>query len=168
MRVSDRLARLVTRTINEQHRIHGHVTRKGVTDRVVTQISRSGGPSAFGISQADLLLALRLYVGTEVLHQFKAPLPENTYGRALKSAPAILVQLMHGLPNCIAIEEGADANWVRSLDATSEQWQQHADLKRHKAEQTLAAVDKPQDVARYLAEYGFRCLADLLNGGTTT
>lgn len=168
MRTNAKLADLVSRTLRDQRKQHGHVTLKDVTDRVVTYITTHGGPSKFGIGQAELLMALRLIAGTEVRSQLKEGLPENTYGRVLPGAPPILVQLMRGLPQYIALGEGPGAKWRYTLDATPEDWQDHADMVRIKAEQTLRAVNKPVDISRYLAMYGFTCLGDLIaNGGRT-
>lgn len=162
-----KLTDLVSRTLRDQRKKHGHVTLKDVTDRVVTYITSHGGPDKFGIGMAEILIALRRIAGDEVKAQLKEGLPENTYGRVLPGAPPILVQLMRGLPQYIALGEGPGAKWRYTLDATAEDWQAHADMVRIKAEQTLRAVNKPIDISRYLVMYGFSSLGDLLNGGGT-
>src|SRR5215831_5763456 len=150
---SAKLAKLVERTISDQRRKHGHIVLKQVADRCVTYITSHGGFTAFGISHADIIMALRYLTLVEVKHQAQQGLPENTYGRVLPGAPPVLVQLMRGLPQYIATGEGPGAIWVYTLDATPQEWMMHAELKRLKAEQTLRAVQKPNDIARYLAEF---------------
>lgn len=164
MRTNAKLAALVSRTLADQRKRYGHVTLKDVTDRVVNFITKNGGPEKFGIGMAEILVALRYLAGLEVKSQLKEGLPENTYGRVLPGAPPILVQLMRGLPQYIALGEGPGAKWRYTLDATPEDWQAHADMVRIKAEQTLRAVNKPIDISRYLVMYGFNSLGDLLNG----
>ena len=168
MKTNARLASLVSRTLRDQRQQHGHVTLKDVTDRVVTYITNHGGFQRFGIGQAEILMALRYIAQAEVRAQFKDELPENTYGQVVANAPPILVQLMRGLPQYIALDEGPRAHWRHTLDASPDDWQMHANMKRIKAEQTLRAVNKPVDISRYLAQYGFASLGDLIrNGGQT-
>ena len=161
MRHNAKLAKLVERTLHNERR-HGTTTLKTVTDKVVTHITRHGGYKHFGIGDADILMALRAITSGEVKHQFKRGLPESTFKSVLPSAPPALVQLMHKLTYFISLGEGHKALWVCSLDASAEQWELHSMLKMRKAEQTIKAVEAPQDVARLLVEHGVTCLDALL------
>jgi hypothetical protein len=155
-----RLSALCTKVLKDEAR-QGQTTLSAATAKVVTIITRKGYRS-FGISDADILMALKYVVAGELRNQLKAGLPENVFGQVLPNAPPILVQLMHKLPSWIAVEEGVHARWVPTLKASPEQWEATAMLKLKKAEQTMNAVNTPQSVARYLSEFGFESLQALL------
>jgi hypothetical protein len=163
MRVTTpRLQRLVQRVLSNAAARSGRTTLQGVTTSAVTFITRSGGYRSFGISDADILMALRHVVQAEAKFQMDKGLPQAVFGRVLPSAPAPLVQLLRRLPSWITLGDGAYAERVETLGASPQDWEAYANLKLKKAAETMRAADVPQDVARLLAVHGYASLRDIL------
>ena len=66
MYLPPRLHRLVEQVLAHQAALHGRTTRSDATSAVMTQMHKRGGPSAFGIGPADMIMALECCVDQDV------------------------------------------------------------------------------------------------------
>lgn len=139
--------------------------RKGKTtkqDVVLLAMNEMGRRADYGLPPATLRVVAQRIYQAETERQLKAGLPDNVVRIAFRNAPPELVQVMPKLPAWIALSEGMHATWVPSLQATAEEWMANARMKQAKARQTMDRADASADLARYLAQYGLRCLSETL------
>src|SRR5262245_33842815 len=160
--ISPRVQKVVLNVLLDEAK-RGETTKKGATMLVMRKLEQGGGAGRFGIGPAEMIMCLEHMVSSEVSRQLKARLPDGFVdGYAWPNAPPSLISELRRLPAWIAVSEGIDARWVPSLKATAQDWQDNANLKIKKAEQTMKQADLSTDIARYLIMYGFGSLDEAM------
>lgn len=157
-----KLAALVTSVLKLEARYSGKTTKAGSAALVWKRLEKSGGPSAFGLGSSAMIMGCMYYINTELHRQLKANLTEHEIEYIPPTTiPKDLIKLMGRVPRWIAIEEGNDALWMYWRSATYEHWTANAQLKRRKAEQTLASARFSVDLADYMETHGIHTLGQI-------
>lgn len=165
MQVPDSLVKAVRHVLTAKAR-DGKTTKKDATLMVMRRIEGAGGPTKFGIGAAALRMALNYLIEGEVTRQLKMGLTDHEYKFVMPaSTPMEIIAALGKVPRWIAIDDGSEAEWVPTLQATSEHWLLNSELKDRKAKQTEAKANMSLDIARFLAMNKFRSLEEALHKG---
>lgn len=144
----------------------GKTTKQDAVRMVHGRIEKLGGPTKFGIGAAALRMALLHIINVEVTRQMRQQLTEHEYRFVLPAdTPMEFIAALSKVPRWIATSEGTEAIWVPSLQASPENWQQNARLKRKKAQQTMIKADVSEEIALFLIRYKFSSLAEAMSKG---
>jgi hypothetical protein len=140
----------------------GKTTKREVVALVMRKLETTPGK----FSHATMMMALQSLIDNEVSRQFKMGLTEHEARfRMPASTPSEIVAALGKVPRWIAINDGMDAVWVPSLQATPEHWFENAGLKEKKAMQTQAKANASVDIGRFLHMNKFASLAEAMTKG---
>jgi hypothetical protein len=158
MSASPQIRKAVEQVIREKISRKERITKSNIVTTVFSSRSHRGDYSSFGISRADLMMAVRDIIADEVTRQFKSKMPDSFHRAAMAKCPPALVQTMAYLPQLIAIEQGPNAEWVPTINATADHWLAHARMKHHISDMTELKAQTAEDIERYLRTSGFTSL----------
>jgi hypothetical protein len=145
----------------------GKTTKKDATRAVLGKIDKAGGPTKFGIGAAAMRMALSHIVDTEVTRQLKMGLTDHEAKFVLPaSTPTDIIAALGKVPRWIAINDGSEAIWRPSLQASPDDWLLNSELKEKKARQTETKANVSMDIARFLMANKFSSLSEAISKGT--
>src|SRR5262245_40687370 len=97
----------------------GKTTKRDATLAVIGKIDKAGGPTKFGIGAAAMRMALTHIIDTEVTRQLKMGLTDHETNFVLPAnTPRDLIAALGKVPRWIAINDGSEAIWRPSLQAS--------------------------------------------------
>jgi hypothetical protein len=144
----------------------GKTTKRDATLAVLGKIDKAGGPTKFGIGAAAMRMALTHVVDIEVTRQLKMDLTDHETKFVLPaSTPMDLIAALGKVPRWIAINDGTEAIWRPSLQASPDEWLLNSELKEKKARQTEAKANVSIDIARFLMVHKFISLSEAISKG---
>jgi|SRR5215831_3013140 len=144
-----------------QQAARGITTKHDCVGLVWRRIENMGGPHAVGVGKAAVIIGCQHYIGAEVSRQFKRAPNEDALTYIRGAIPAELCQMLGRCTSWIAIAEGPGADWVPWKVAEPLHWFMNYELKRKKAEATMAAARASLEVHDYLQTHGIRCFGDI-------
>jgi hypothetical protein len=107
------------------------------------------------LSRAMQYAALRHLFRTEVTRQLKQHLPP---GVGIRVLPRVPPEILRRLPQWFSTGEGVGAIWVPSPIATREQIMASRNLRAKKADQTVQAVERLDDLLQFMIANGINSL----------
>ena len=144
----------------------GKVIKRNVRLAVTGKIREAGGLTKFGIGRAMIEMAVQHIIETELTRQMKMPITDHQrqYMLPAGTPPEILASLPK-IAQYICLDDGTDPPWVKSLDASPDEWFANNNLKDKKARQTQVAANIPLDIGRFLAAFNFASLTEAFEKG---
>jgi hypothetical protein len=158
-----RLTRLCERVLNDAVQSGGRTTKQQLVATAMTQISRSGGPSRFGIGHAWMMIALSHICMDEFTSQMRHPVTEAMSRVMQQKIPQDHSALIQGATTWLAQELGAGAMHIYALNATPDEWIINGELKGGIADKVRREARRSLDIGRFLRDQGFGSLDDMLS-----
>ncbi len=114
------------------------------------------------LSPAMVHMAQRKIYEEEVRRQFKTPLPANVRAAVASNFPVEMKDYIEKLPAWFAIEKGAGARHVLTINATAEHWAMAARMKQKHANETRVQARNSRNIGDVLVQLGVNCIGDLI------
>jgi hypothetical protein len=144
-----------------QQAARGITTKRDCTTLIWRRIENMGGPHSVGVGKAAVIVGCMHYIDREVGRQFNKSPNESAISYIRGTIPSELCSMLGRCTSWIAIAEGPGADWVPWKKAEARHWFMNYEMKRKKAEQTMAAARISLEVHDYLQTHGISCFGDI-------
>jgi hypothetical protein len=159
---STKLISLCEKILKDAASRSGRVVKHDLVAKAIGQINKGGGPTKYGIGTAWMMMALSNILMGEFTTQMKAPLSGSLSAMMRKRLPIEYAARIQGAASWLALQKGAGALHVYTLDATPEEWSANSKLKSDIAELVRYEAVRSRDIGDLLRDRGFNSLEEML------